>query len=347
MNHSRHVLFVAAALLCSLEFGEARAQASVAAGPTYPLPAGVEAAIRSTPTSLGIAVDGTREVTERILKSTVLTMSKKSRLVFLLDPKVAMPPFLAVAAETVYIEGAQDPADLVEVTYRFTRTPDGDVGPDGASGYNQPNPTGARGGNGQPGLAGGDGSSSLNLQPIYLLFQQVKVSQGTPMQAGLLKLTMAGPDGGNGGSGGNGGRGGNGANGTSGSSGFLSCDAGPGRGGDSGTPGAGAIGGNGSAAGNGADIRLFGPQAAADVMGFFRVSNGGGTRPGVGAAGGACGGLGVAGGGGTKPSVCSSEGGNGNQSTCPHAPAARGTDSTTVGIVGGYSLTVRDLAGLF
>lgn len=347
MNHRKQLFLTATALAISLGLTTAQAQAPAAVSTIYPLPPAVEAAIQSTPTALGIAVDGTREVTERIVKVTVLTMSKKSRLVFLLDPKGPMPPFLAVAAETAYFAGAQSPSDLVEVTYRFKQSKDGDKGPDGPPGYDQPNPTGARGGDGQPGTQGADGSPFLNLPPIYLLFQQIKVSPGTPLDTALLKLTMTGSDGGNGGSGGNGGRGGNGANGTSGSSNSLYCTDGPGRGGDSGTPGAGAPGGNGSAAGNGADVRLFGPQPAADIMGHFVVTQGGGATPGLGGLGGGCGGLGVAGGSGTKPSVCTTPGGNGDQSTCPHPPGAMGADSTKAGIVGGYSLTVRDLTGLF
>lgn len=124
------------------------------------------------------------------------------------------------------------------------------------------------------------------------------------------------------------------------------CRTGPQAGGDSGRPGLGGKGGDGARGGNGADLRLFGPSAAAKLLGFITLSNLGG-EPGVGAPGGYCGAQGQEGGGGSRR-CCPGDRGSGRRLSCPGAAqGSQGANASQKGANGQFSITVRNLADLF
>lgn len=320
----------------------------------YALPADVQTALTSTTSTFGENISGTRIYTTPIVKTEYLTFATGSTLVIELDPAVKPPPFVAIAARNVFIQGPQKLNEVARVTYKLSKPLDGVFPGNGGNGTpgSPGGGHGGRGGNGPP----GDHGKAFDLPPVYILFQNIEVLNPHPSVSAYLSLGFNGPDGGTGSAGGNGGRGGDGARGSDaecneiclpivGCTGFE-CRAGPGRGGDSGYPGLGGTGGNAGRGGNGANVHLFAPSSDVKTLGFMSVTNIGG-KAGAAGGGGFCGVVGQEGGGGSRK-CCPQDRGSGTVLQCPGPPrATAGVPTNVEGAKGDFSITARDLADIF
>ena len=172
---------------------------------SFQLPPDIEAKIKSTSSTFGEAINGERVVQTNIIKTPILTIATRSRLVFAFPNNQPPPPYIIVAAERAFIEVPRTDEDVAEITFRVVgsldgpRQQDGDAGTNGGRGQN--------GGDGQQGRIGINGQT-YDLPPVYILFQDIVVRAPLPTSSRILKLSFDGLDGGDGGVGGNGGRGG-------------------------------------------------------------------------------------------------------------------------------------------
>lgn len=163
-------------------------------------------------------------------------------------------------ADSVFVEVApvRERSGLLTKDLRIDLTGDpGNAGPDGENRGHMDD--GSHGGHGQDARQSGTGKT-IDVPPIYIVFNSIHTSSGNPTSVPLLRVDAQGIRGGNGAVGGRGGIGGSGATGTPSSCGSLTCDAGPGKGGNGGNSGKGGRGGNAGRGGNGADVYIVIPR---------------------------------------------------------------------------------------
>jgi hypothetical protein len=289
--------------------------------------ANVIAAVKATPTTNAFGITGYQRITQQIVKAEAITINSKALAVF----DRTDVPFVAIVAKDLYIEVPATNEDAA----RLTRAPDnlflslaGADGSAGADGTSPGGESGTFGGDAQPGGNGGDAGTSV-IPDIYIFFNRIITSAGNPSAAGLLKIVTNGVPGWNGGNGGRGGNGGSGSTGTPASCGILTCNAGPGIGGNGGRGGTGGKGGNAGAGGRGGNVYLVGPASQFNTAAFFQIYQEGAAEGQPGRAGGA-GNGGSPGGGGRMCTYCNGrDPGDWGPAASPRdlgpgAPSARG-----------------------
>jgi hypothetical protein len=315
--------------------------------------------VRAAPMRSLDSLAGFRILEDQVLRVENLTINALSNTRFRISSVPPRYPFYVIAARTINIEVPADRRDAARISF-LVQTPSLNAtdGAGGTPGADQGGDTGAHGGNGGPGGTGGTGRT-LDLPPIYVIYQNVFVSGGTPNASLALGFDLHGVRGGDGGRGGLGGRAGNGATGTSSSctTGYIPitgpycfCDSGPGIGGNAGVRGSGGRGGDAGRGGNGGTVNFAGPPGPNDsylrvITGFVEVLQPGGDA-GSPAGPGEQGSAGGPGGGGYKCTCCN--GRRGGDSSPNASPINFGPGSPAPGGQRGLqSYSARDNSDLF
>lgn len=218
---------------------------------------------------------------DRILRTKVLKVFDSSTLVL---TGSIIEPFIVIAAQEVVIDNPNvravftrpsATADISEMAKRL-RGGDGSPGLGGGDGlYTDQYGHGAPGGNGYEGGAGFPGGT-FNLPPVFIFVQDIRLGTGTVPMHECVEMYFDGYRGGFGGIGGKGGPGGRGHEGAQGEEDFWGCTRGGGRGGDGGLGGMPGLSGSAGRGGNGADVFFVAPLAKIDLLKFFSVRQEGG-----------------------------------------------------------------------
>src|SRR6266536_723585 len=201
------------------------------------LPAPVRDAVLATPKSS--AVIGDHHVQESIIRTDEFHFQYHQTFTFDLgkngDP---IPPFLVIAARDLYIITPNFSEIVSSITYenfRNLNAPDQTQrGADGVS-HSPFEETSEHGGPGDQGPTGIVGQT-MQLPPLYILFQTAYQSEQLPVAAEILAVRFPGVKGGRGGKGGTG------------------------DGGNGGNAGKGGKGGNGGRGGNGGTVLVGAPE---------------------------------------------------------------------------------------
>jgi len=193
------------------------------------IPANVKDAIAKATKQAVFPVVGITPFSGQVLKADKVIFQPGSALV--LTGLRAGDSLIIIAGEVVL----QDPelANKIIRDTSFSANPgiSGPAGSQGVPNYVPPNET-FRSANGGPGGNGGNGGPGEIFKPpiVYILVDKMT----HPMIPSRFVIDFGGIQGGKGGAGGNGGNGGHGDVGYSASCGFLTCNSGPGKGGDGG-----------------------------------------------------------------------------------------------------------------
>jgi hypothetical protein len=323
--------------------------------PRLDIPQAVRDAILATPKVN--TVIGDKRVQESIIRCDNFQFGYHSNFVFELgkngDP---LPPFLAIAAHNLFIITPEFSEIVSTIRYEsfvdLNARDQTQQGADGVS-YSPYDESGSNGGAGQPGPTGPTGRS-LELPPLYILFQAAYLSAQLPVSVEILSVYFHGVRGGRGGAGGRGGNGGNGATGRPSKCklevfpfpGWF-CKSGPGNGGHGGMAGQGGRGGDGGKGGDGATVIVAAPeQMLVNYGGFFGfdLPPGSGGQPG---GPGRCGSYGTHGEAGFRCFACLRGADHGHDGGYPNPidlgpgdPGSRGADGTV-------TLFERDNSDLF
>lgn len=246
---------------------------------------------------------------DQVLRCQTMSLDPASEFVWQLPTTEGAGDFVAIAANTLVLNGPDQGADVAKISLIAPIGPsqlNGEKGTPGSDGSTSVQQDGAAGGPAQPGHPGTAGRT-YEYPSVFIFFGTIQVNTPNPNIVAALQIDGPGIDGGHGGDGGRGGRGGNGDMGLAGHQkltllGWV-CTAGPEHGGTGGQGGSGGEGGAAGEGGNGATVYFVGPAAGAADIQLIEMS----IPPGrAGSAGipGDPGEGGSGGGGGIKPPAC-------------------------------------------
>ncbi|MBP7953648.1 MAG: hypothetical protein KAZ14_00600 [Nitrosomonas sp.] len=307
------------------------------------VPTDVIAAVAAFPSVNSLGITGYQRINQQIFKAESITINARSLATF----ERFDAPFVALVAKDLYIEIPDNAGNVA----KLTRAPDnafqalnGAHGTPGFTGVSPGGESGAPGGTGGTGGAGGAGGTT-RVPDIYIFYNRIITSAGNPASSGLLRILSNGVPGWNGGNGGVGGSGGWGSTGTPASCGILTCNAGPGIGGDGGSGGSGGKGGNAGSGGRGGNVYIVGPRADFNQAAFFEIFQEG-ASPGHPGAPGVAGSGGLPGGGGRMCTYCNGRG-PGNPGSSGNPPNLGGGTAGVRGDRGDRGLIDRNNTDLF
>ncbi len=292
------------------------------AQPIPSIPQDVMLEIKAHPAKYGYTMDSNMSVSDPVIKAKILVINANSVFHWQIGGASEAPRFLALVADKLIVEepASRENAAVIKIVSKHNL--DGLAGlPGKASESHAALEDGSNGGDGTDGGNGGNGYS-IDVPPVYVIFNSIETSSGEPAKLPLLKLELNGINGGNGGIGGIGGNGGHGASGTPSVCNVLFCVKEPGVGGNGGNAGKGGKGGDAGHGGNAPNVYVMVSKTSWRNA-IFMISQNGGAAGHPGQPGSA-GVPGLPGGGGFQCDRCPAKG-----------PGQKGSEPSPANLGGG------------